>query len=294
MDIELLKKYNLVEAQKRFQQINEYTLLGDQKLNEVGEEDDPNQQMQQQMNGQQQGQQGGDMGGQMPQGQNMGQMPMGGDQMGMQDPSMGGVPQGGDMQQPMDAQGGMQGDPNSMGMDAGMGVDPNMMGGDAGMGMEQGPMAGGDPNMDTMQPDDEVIDVDDLTQSQETTEYKIDGVDDKLSQLLAVADKFAEAISQNDEKIEALKAEIEKRNPTDTEKMNIRSQASYPYSEFPRDYWDKKTAENPHYEVIYNNDVAPDEEQEFMLKSSDIKGIDDREMQKSFDLPLKLKDVLDF
>ena len=282
MDIELLKKYNLVEAQKRFQQINEYTLLGDQKLNEVGEEDDPNQQMQQQMNGQQQGQQGGDMGGQMPQGQNMGQMPMGG------------VPQGGDMQQPMDAQGGTQGDPNSMGMDDGMGVDPNMMGGDAGMGMEQGPMAGGDPNMDTMQPDDEVIDVDDLTQSQETTEYKIDGVDDKLSQLLAVADKFAEAISQNDEKIEALKAEIEKRNPTDTEKMNIRSQASYPYSEFPRDYWDRKTAENPHYEVIYNNDVAPDEEQEFMLKSSDIKGIDDREMQKSFDLPLKLKDVLDF
>lgn len=294
MDIELLKKYNLVEAQKRFQQINEYTLLGDQKLNEVGEEDDQNQQMQQPMNGQQQGQQGGDMGGQMPQGQNMGQMPMGGDQMGMQDPSMGGAPQGGDMQQPMDAQGGMQGDPNSMGMDAGMGEDPNMMGGDAGMGMEQDPMAGEEPNMDTMQPDDEVIDVDDLTQSQETTEYKIDGVDDKLSQLLAVADKFAEAINQNDEKIEALKAEIEKRNPTDTEKMNIRSQASYPYSEFPRDYWDKKTAENPHYEVIYNNDVAPDEEQEFMLKSSDIKGIDDREMQKSFDLPLKLKDVLDF
>ena len=293
MDIELLKKYNLVEAQKRIQQINEYTLLGDQKLNEIGEEDDQ-QNMQQPMDGQQQGgqmpPQGGDMGGQMPQqGADMGgeQAPMDGGMGG--DP---GMAQGGDAMPPMDAQGGdMQADPNAMPMDGGMGADPTM-GGDPGMG--QTPMADGDPNMDTMQPDDEVIDVDDLTQAQETTEYKIDGVDEKLSQLLAVVDKFSDAITQNDEKIAELKAEIEKRNPTDVEKMNIRSQASYPYSEFPRDYWDKKAAENPHYDVVYNNDVSPSDEQEFMLKSSDIKGIDDRQIQKTFDLPLKLKDVLDF
>lgn len=289
MDFELLKKYNLVEAQKRFQQINEYTLLGDQKINEVGEED--NQNMQQPMDGQgmpQGQQQGADMGGQMPQqGADMGgQMPMDGGMGG--DPNMGADPSmGGDMQQPMDAQGGdMQADPNAaMPMDGGMGADPNMMG--------QDPMAGGDPNASAMQPDDEVIDVDDLTQSQETTEYKIDGVDEKLTQLLAVVDKLESALSQNDEKIEAVRSEIEKRNPTDTEKMNIRSQASYPYSEFPRDYWDKKAAENPHYDVVYNNDVSPSDEQEFMLKSSDIKGIDDREIQKSFE-PLKLKDVIDF
>lgn len=281
MDFELLKKYNLVEAQKRFQQINEYTLLGDQKLNEVGE--DENQGMQQPMDGQgmpQDQQQGADMGGQMPQqgaDPNMGgQMPMDGadpNAMGGQDPNMGADPS-------------MGGDPNAaMPMDGGMEADPNMM--------EQDPMAVGDPNVSEMQPDDEVIDVDDLTQSQETTELKIDGVDEKLTQLLTVVDKFTDALSQNDEKIEALKAEIEKRNPTDTEKMNIRSQASYPYSEFPRDYWDKKAAENPHYDVVYNNDVSPSDEQEFMLKSSDIKGIDDREIEKSFE-PLKLKDVLDF
>lgn len=290
MDIELLKKYNLVEAQKRFQQINEYTLLGDQKLNEVGEEEDQ-QGMQQPMGG---GQGMPQQGGQMP--------PQGGD-MGGQMPPQDGMPQGGDMggQMPMDPNMGgdpgmgqgpnMQGDPNAMPMDDGMGGDPNM-GGDPGMG--QDPMMGGDPNMDTMQPDDEVIDVDDLTQAQETTEYKIDGVDDKLTQLLAVVNKFSDAINQNDEKIAELKAEIEKRNPTDVEKMNIRSQASYPYSEFPRDYWDKKAAENPHYDVFYNNDVSPSDEQEFMLKSSDIKGLDDRQIQKTFDLPLKLKDVLDF
>jgi hypothetical protein len=161
-------------------------------------------------------------------------------------------------------------------------------------GMMDDPNAMGDPNVDTMQPDDEVIDVDELTQSQETTEYKIDGVNDKLTQLLQVNDQFLSALKQSEEKIEALKAEIERRNPTDTEKMNIRSQASYPYSEFPRDYWDKKSAENPHYDITYNNDVSPAKEQEFMLKSSDIKGLDDRKIGDSFEYPMKLKDVLDY
>ena len=292
MDIELLKKYNLVEAQRRVQQINEYTLLGDQKLNEIGEDDDQNQDGQQQggqmpPQGGQSPQQGGNMGGQM---QPQGDMSQGGDMGGGQPPMDGGMganPGMGGDQAPM----GGQGDPNAMQMDPMMGGDPNMMG-DPGMG--QDPTMGGDPNVDTMQPDDEVIDVDDLTQAQETTEIKLDGVDNKLTQLVSIFDKFENAISQTDEKLEALKAEIEKRNPTDVEKMNIRSQASYPYSEFPRDYWEKKVAENPHYDVVYNNDVSPSDEQEFMLKSSDIKGIDDRQMQKTFDLPLKLKDVLNY
>ena len=309
MDKEFIKKYNLSEAVKRFQQINEYTLLGDQKLNEVGEDDmnDPNAQGQQQgmqQGGQMQPQMGGMQGGQ----QDMQQDP---NAMGGGDPSMmGGDPNamGGDP----NAMGGdpnaMGGDPNAMGGDPGMmGGDPNAMGGDPnamggedpGMmggdpGMMDDPNAMGDPNVDTMQPDDEVIDVDELTQSQETTEYKIDGVNDKLTQLLQVNDQFLSALKQSEEKIEALKAEIERRNPTDTEKMNIRSQASYPYSEFPRDYWDKKSAENPHYDITYNNDVSPAKEQEFMLKSSDIKGLDDRKIGDSFEYPMKLKDVLDY
>ena len=281
MDKEFIKQYNLSEAVKRFQQINEYTLLGDQKLNEVGEDDmnDPNAQGQQQgmqQGGQMQPQMGGMQGGQ----QGMQQDP---NAMGGGDPSM----MGGDPNA-------MGGNPNAMGgEDPGMmGGDPNAMGGDP--GMMDDPNAMGDPNVDTMQPDDEVIDVDELTQSQETTEYKIDGVNDKLTQLLQVNDQFLSALKQSEEKIEALKAEIERRNPTDTEKMNIRSQASYPYSEFPRDYWDKKSAENPHYDITYNNDVSPAKEQEFMLKSSDIKGLDDRKIGDSFEYPMKLKDVLDY
>ena len=45
-----------------------------------------------------------------------------------------------------------------------------------------------------MQDGDEVIDVDDLTNSQKETEYKIDGVDDRLIKIARVIDKLIPAI----------------------------------------------------------------------------------------------------
>ena len=150
-------------------------------------------------------------------------------------------------------------------------------------------------NIDSMQPDDEVIDVDDLTQSQEAAEYKIDGVNDKLTALMSVMPKFIEALNQNDEKLNALKAEIEKRNPTAEEQMNIRSQASYPYTETPKGYWEEKMKTNPHYDVIYNNDVSPkDEQEEFILRKDDLGDYNDQDLARSFEYPMELKDILKF
>ena len=60
--------------------------------------------------------------------------------------------------------------------------------------------------METEQPGDEVIDVDELTQSQETTEFKVDNVDDKLNKVLKIISKFNDAIEANDQKIEDLKS----------------------------------------------------------------------------------------
>lgn len=85
-----------------------------------------------------------------------------------------------------------------------------------------------------MQDGDEVIDVDDLTNSQKETEYKIDGVDDRLIKIARVIDKLIPAIEANNSKIEDLKAEFEKRNPTEAEKLNLRSQSSFPYSVKPK------------------------------------------------------------
>ena len=279
---DLVKKYKLEEAVKRFQKINEYTFY-DSTM--VEDDQDPNA-----------------MGG-APQDGGMPSMDggQGGDPNGMgTDPNaMGGAPQDGGMP-PMD--GGQGGDPN------GMGADPNVMGGapqDGGQGVD--PMMGGDPNamgeegiedidMDTEQPGDEVVDVDELTQSQEATEFKVDNVDDKLNKVLKVIEKFNDAIEANDQKIEDLKKEFQKRNPTAEETLNLRSMASYPFSERPDEYWKKQQETHPNYNVISNNDVSTaDEQKEFEIRKGDIDNFNERDIMKSLgENHIQLRDFIDF
>ena len=153
-----------------------------------------------------------------------------------------------------------------------------------------------DNSVDTtpMQDGDEVMDVDDLTNSQEEIEYKVDGVDDKLLRIAKVIDKLIPAIEANSNKIEDLKSEFEKRNPTEEEKINLRSQDSYPYTVKPKDYWNAKSNDG-NYNVMYDNNVSPnDEEKEYVLRKSDIanNSIDDRSVYKSFDVPKQMSDYL--
>ena len=272
VDKELLKKYHLEEAQKRFQQISEYTFITKPMLDEDGDDDD-----------QQQNPMGGQDGNQPPMqqggGNDMPQGDMNGGSDGQQPPMS-------DGNEPPQDGGGMPQDNASEG-----GEEMNV---DFEPGNEDQDAEGGDDNVDSMQDGDEVIDVDELTNAQETTEVKIDGVNDKLQDLLAVTTKFIAAVDQNNKKIDDLRAEFEKRNPSEEEKINIRSQASAPYSETPKDFWDKKS-QNSNYNVIYNNDVDPDkEETEYVIKKGDVTGGDDRSLAKSLEYPSKLKDFLDF
>lgn len=260
MDKEFLKEHKLLEAQKRFQQICEYTFITSPSLNEEGEEEqDPN---------------------------NMGEAPM--PQDTQQAPQDGGQMNGG-QEQGME----QQQDPNmqQQGME-GMEDIPTEeevpMDGEE-MGMEDG------APMDMMQPGDEVIDVDDLTQSQQAAEIKIDDVDEKLTTLLNVVNKFSAAIEQNDQKIMDLKAEIERRNPTEEEKLNLRSQAAYPYNVQPKSFWDEKT-KNSNYKVTYDNEIPSSEEDKdnFTFTKKDLKGINDVEIAKSFDNFNQLSDFIKF
>lgn len=277
---DLVKKYKLEEAVKKFQKINEYTFYSptmveddqDQGDNEMQPMDAP---------------QGGDpnaMGGGMPQGE-----PQGG-QMPPQD----------DMSQDQEQMGMGQEDPmgngGEMPMDAPQGGDPNAMGGeemppmgDDGEGIE-------DVEMDTEQPGDEVVDVDDLTQSQETTEFKVDDLDSKLDKVLKVISKFNDAIEANDQKIEDLKQEFAKRNPTAEETLNLRSMSSYPFSERPDEYWKKQQETHPNYNVISDNDVPTSEEQkEFEIRRGDIDNFNERDIMKSLgENHIKLSDFLEF
>jgi hypothetical protein len=296
MDKNFIKNNQLDEAVERFRQIaeykspkqslhklyerkhrlDEYTFITAPQVNEDGEENDGELQNPENMNGggQMNNQQGGniapDASNQMGDmnGQNNGQMPTDGSQMPQND-----VQQGN----------GMNGDMQMNGTEGDMPdfSEPEVE--DDGIETQE------------MESDDEVIDVDDLTQSQEATEYKIDGVDDRLSKIYAVVRKFSDQLEKNEESIMALKDEFEKRNPTEEEKLNIRSQSSYPYSETPKDYWNKKTQENPHYNVMYNNEVSPSEEQKkFEITKNDISGLNMKSISDTLDIDQSLNKYLGF
>ena len=281
---DLIKQYKLEEAVKRIQKINEYTFYDstmvedDQDPNAMGGDpnggmppmDDPN------AMGTDPNMMGGDPNGGMP--------PMGGDPnaMGGNPNMMGGDPNG--EMPPMDDPNAMDGDPNGemSPMD-----DPNAMGDEEGIE---------DIDMETEQPGDEVIDVDELTQSQETTEFKVDNVDDKLNKVLKIISKFNDAIEANDQKIEDLKKEFQKRNPTAEETLNLRSLASYPFSERPDEYWKKQQQDHPNYNVISDNDVSTaDEQKEFEIRKGDIDNFNERDIMKSLgESHIKLSDFLQF
>ena len=126
----------------------------------------------------------------------------------------------------------MAGDPNAMGGDPNMGGDP---------GMEQDPnMMGGDPNAmeapdmmgGTDEPEDDgnTIDIAGLTHAEDKLNVKQNQIGRDLSKvdsrIMSLIDKIGDlqsALDANNNELESLKAEFEKRNPTQTEKLNLRS-----------------------------------------------------------------------
>ena len=239
-----------------------------------------------------QNQQQDPMGGGAPGGDPMGgDGAPGGNPMGGGDPMGGGAP-GGD---PMGggAPGGAPGeDP--------MGGDP-MGGGAPGGAPGEDPMGGGAPGSDPMggdpmggmeeggeQEEDDVIDVDDLTDAQEKVNDKVNSVgrdlgnvDKKIGKLIGAIETLQNMFNQNNEKIEDLKRQIEKRNPTQTEKLNLRSIDSYPFVDKPTDYWAKKTA-NSNYSVYGDNDEPTT--QEYVITNNDVDDFTERDIEDSFSI----------
>jgi hypothetical protein len=179
-----------------------------------------------------------------------------------------------DQNQQQDPMGGAPGeDPMGGGAPGG---DP--MGGDPMGGMEEG----------GEQEEDDVIDVDDLTDAQEKVNDKVNSVgrdlgnvDKKIGKLIGAIETLQNMFNQNNEKIEDLKREIEKRNPTQTEKLNLRSIDSYPFVDKPTDYWAKKTA-NSNYSVYADNDEPTT--QEYVITNNDVDDFTERDIEDSFSI----------
>lgn len=256
MDREYLQKHNLMRAHEQFMRLSEGYLST--SLLEDGDEDE-----------QQQDQQGGgDMpqpGGDMPQPDQMGgEMPMDGQQ-------------GGDM--PMNDQPG----------------DDMPIGGEPG-GLPDGPM-GMDDELEPEEEDD-VIDVDDITNAQEKLNKKqnmmghdLGEVDDRIIKLLGAIESMQGVIDKNNQDILDLRAEIEKRMPTQTEKLNMQSLKAYPYNVSPKDYWKDKEGEGV-YQAEYDSQ-EPVREKEYKVTQDEVDDYNEREIEKSFDNELKqsMKDI---
>ena len=234
----------LNEGMKRFQQILEYTYTA--PMTEAGEDDEPDDMGQEQ-------------GGQIPPEGN-GDMPDGPDQ------GQGMPPQEPPMDQGMPPQGmDMQGGPEGFNPQDDAPIEPPM-----------------DANgADSMQPDDEVVDVSSLTDAQEDTEKKVDKLDSRFDKVIHAIGKFEELIRQNDEKLDKLKTEFEKRNPTQLEKLSMQTAKSYPFNLNPEGYWKDKEATS-NYRV--DGDDNGKEQGQYTITPNDINGTSNwKEISDSMD-----------
>ena len=260
-NIKYLKENNLLSAHEHFMKLSE-SYVPNFPEEEVDEADDQGAQDPNAMGSdpsQDPSAMGGDpsaMGNDMAQDHSMGADPSMGNDM-TQDPSMGADPSamgvdpsmGNDMTQ----------DPSAMGVDpSAMGVDPSAMGGDESEGQDNG----------------DTIDIDGLTRAQDKLNVKqnhvgmdLSKVDTKIKTLIDTIQNLQDKLDANNSEIESLKSEFEKRNPTQTEKLNLRSLDSYPFNVKPNEYWEKKARQGG-YDTYSDNDEPTSKE--YVITNNDV------------------------
>lgn len=127
-----------------------------------------------------------------------------------------------------------------------------------------------EPSEDTVE-----VDVTDIVDNTEATKTSVEGVSTKMDELLSKLTDLENQVSGMDkviDKIESLEKEIEKRNPTPVERLEMRSMESFPYSVKLTDFWKDKEG----YEATEEN------EEEFVLKQSDVDNYNEKDIRKSF------------
>lgn len=131
-----------------------------------------------------------------------------------------------------------------------------------------------DPNMapegeGQEQPDDTVIDVTDITDSQKDIEGEIAHINDKYEKVIKALGAFETLIKTSNEKIDDLKSEYEKRNPTQVEKLSMQTAHSYPFNVTPEDYWKNKEATSNYSTASDDNGK---EQGQYVITQNDVNG----------------------
>lgn len=265
MDKKYLKDKKLLEAHKQFMKLCEWSYVP----TNLEEDDDTNED-------DAMSQDNGDMSMQPQQGD------------GNSDMNMGQSQDGNNMDMPQQDDMNMQPPQDGNNMDLPQQDDMSMQPPQGGENMDM-------PQQDEMpfgdnepQEEDDVIDVDDITNAQEKMNTKVNHVgtelghvDAKIEALLKSLDKMEQMIDNNNQEIANFKQEFEKRNPTQTEKLNLRSLDSYPFNVSPKDYWEKKGIDpNSNYSGYSDNDESTTSEYE--ITNNDVDNFNEREIEDSF------------
>jgi len=130
------------------------------------------------------------------------------------------------------------------------------------------PAEGGDETVE--------VDVTDIVDKSEQTRAEIEGLTSKMDELLGKLGDLEGKVGDMDQvinKIDDLEKEIEERNPTPVERLEMRSMDSFPYSVSLTDFWKDKEG----------YDVGGSEEEEYTITQKDVEDYSEREIKDSFD-----------
>ena len=135
--------------------------------------------------------------------------------------------------------------------------------------------------------DETVIDVEDLTNAQDEINKKVNSVgmdlsnvSGQLNKLMTYIQKMDNLIDQNNSKIEAFQNDLEKRLPTETEKLELRVTDSNPFNVKTKDYWDN---------VSKKYDINGQDEKEYVITDDDINQFSDASIAKTFTVSEDMK-----
>lgn len=128
------------------------------------------------------------------------------------------------------------------------------------------------------------LDVTELVNGTKEAKQSADNANANVERLLSMVDTLQgklEAMSQISSKIDALETELEKRIPTDEEKIKLRSMDSYPYNITLSEFWaDQK--DSPYDAGQEDDDYEKDKEGNYILRNKDIEDMDDSDVKDTF------------
>ena len=119
------------------------------------------------------------------------------------------------------------------------------------------------------------VDVTDIVDKTEETKEEVAGITAKMDELLSKLGELETQVSGMDQvinKIDDLEQEIEKRNPTPIEQLEMRSMDSFPYSVSLTDFWSDKEG----------YDVVSEPEEEYTITQQDVDDYSATEIENSF------------